>query len=873
MATKKEQLEVGIVATDKASKVIKEVAGGVEALDGETASVDLTADDQATDEIKDVADRAEALDKQTVDVELTADDKATADIQALETRIAGLTDADKKVILTAESSKLKREVDNATVLLGRVDGETFTAVLDARNDAQRKLEAVDAALDTLDRRSVDATLDTDDRASGDISRLDGKLDELDRRTTDTTIDAHEGAGFSGVMGRVEGMPGIVGGIGPTVAGMVGRGGAVGILAATMAGVASSASDTAIEVDNLAGFTGTSLDQASRLYAVFKDNHVEVDELVDLLGQMSGVIADNPKLITDMGISMDTVREGPVAVLIEVMEKFWADGKLSDSERVIAMQLFGEEGVRQVNAIAGAVGGDLQGAMDDVSEIRIFDEDDITKARQFNTSMTEAMASIKTIALGVGGPTLELLNPVMKLLALIADQIPKAYDVLTLDAGSLGLSDFSDEFDDFVRLVQSGREQAEAWDLAFGSMDGFDRMQQMVADAVAMIGRGTPVVQAMGEVFGVDEDNALGLAEALGVIDGATGDVIAVTDDSAEAQRRHQEAIDNVNAAIDTQVATLDEEIEKLGEEVDALEDARDAQLDMIDAKREATDSEYAARDAQDDFTSSLDKYVDMVDHDWKYSEEEIAEALDGTREAAVDAADAEQDRANAIAKANGITLTATEGVDNWNDSIVRSARQAEGPARQAILDYAFSYNEIPTEYRTAIEAAIEAGDLAEAERLLDEASAPRRAAVRADANQASIDAANNAINTTTKTRYAVVNAQANVAQAQRDIDWLARNRNATIYVGRGIRASPAAQGSPSANRGAYLVGEQGPELVQMRGGERINTADQTKNILDRPVGPNVVNNITVNQPAGVTARDTAAAIRRYERIQGTTAAA
>jgi hypothetical protein len=38
------------------------------------------------------------------------------------------------------------------------------------------------------------------------------------------------------------------------------------------------------------------------------------------------------------------------------------------------------------------------------------------------------------------------------------------------------------------------------------------------------------------------------------------------------------------------------------------------------------------------------------------------------------------------------------------------------------------------------------------------------------------------------------------------------------------------------------------------------------------VRPQVVNHIVINQPAGVTDRDTAAAVRRYSRIQGVTAA-
>ena len=91
--------------------------------------------------------------------------------------------------------------------------------------------------------------------------------------------------------------------------------------------------------------------------------------------------------------------------------------------------------------------------------------------------------------------------------------------------------------------------------------------------------------------------------------------------------------------------------------------------------------------------------------------------------------------------------------------------------------------------------------------------------------------------------------EANVAAIESRLNFLARNRNVNITVngqiadsslrnlveGRGLAA-----GTPSASPGVHLVGEQGPELVNFRGGESVTPADETKSLLDPVAFANVV---------------------------------
>lgn len=90
--------------------------------------------------------------------------------------------------------------------------------------------------------------------------------------------------------------------------------------------------------------------------------------------------------------------------------------------------------------------------------------------------------------------------------------------------------------------------------------------------------------------------------------------------------------------------------------------------------------------------------------------------------------------------------------------------------------------------------------------------------------------------------------EANVAAIESRLNFLARNRNVNITVDGQIADSSLrnlvegrnAAGTPSASPGVHLVGEQGPELVNFRGGESVTPADETKSLLDPVAFANVV---------------------------------
>jgi len=197
---------------------------------------------------------------------------------------------------------------------------------------------------------------------------------------------------------------------------------------------------------------------------------------------------------------------------------------------------------------------------------------------------------------------------------------------------------------------------------------------------------------------------------------------AATEAKTRADQDAADQLDRVNKL-------LNEEADALNRQVDAATSAADAQLSENDALRDYADTLKDAKANSDD-----------------------------VRDSAIRLAKAHQATAEAQAEATGQTLTATQKLDSLNDGLLDTAATAKGPARQGILDYVASVNQIPPEKLTEIQAAINAGDLALAKTLLDQASSPRTAAMRADADTAAANKElDNTANPGGKPRTAYVN--------------------------------------------------------------------------------------------------------------------
>lgn len=396
-----------------------------------------------------------------------------------------------------------------------------------------------------------------------------------------------------------------------------------------------------------------------------------------------------------------------------------------------------------------------------------------------------------------------------------------------------LARFNLGLDDFTGLLQLNKGEQDAWfaSMSAGMKEGssdykalFDialSLWQATEDQADATGRLTTTQQALADV------NAAKNAEELNQAYRDAANPMATFN---QLQEDATEQIDRVNQLL------LDE-AEALNGQVDAAIGAADAMVELDDAQQGFIDK---AGDA----TQAAKDYVQAVrEHGQKSTE--AAEAARHLKDAERDQAKAAYDAAAAAvrmaqdnAAAGGKTLTAKGRVDAFNTSLLSNAHFATPAARSAIGDYIVKANQVPASKATAIKAAIDSGDFATAQRLLNEASRTRTAAIHADAD---------------------------TATAERELDALERPRTTILYIeGRQVGALRD-RGGFVGPEGA-IVAERRPEFVRLPGGQQglvtepsfvpsgtqVTSGAETERILAaQPSAPSApVTNVTVNVPRG-----------------------
>lgn len=303
-----------------------------------------------------------------------------------------------------------------------------------------------------------------------------------------------------------------------------------------------------------------------------------------------------------------------------------------------------------------------------------------------------------------------------------------------------------------------------------------------------------------------------------------------------AKEQAKQATENIETALDQATAAYKNQSR-------AIQDTLDKTLALVTVNRDAADANLNARDKARAYASALDNLTQLVGTGTA-SQRDLEAALDGATSAASASADAQVDLKVKQDEANGVTTTAKDKQDAWNQAMLTAAGTATGAAKQAIIDYVTEANGIPTNIATEITAAVAAGDLAKANQLLADASKPRSASITADADQAALDNVN------------------------RKLDDIAKERVAKFGVSTGGGSKAFASGTDNLPAGVNLFGENGPELgiTDQTGRTRILSNSATNRALNDLGGAYVDNSTTIiNLPPAVSPATLAAAQRRTTR--------
>lgn len=273
------------------------------------------------------------------------------------------------------------------------------------------------------RLNVDLT--ANDRASSKIDKVADAADSLDKMSPEVDVSAdisRAQSALDGLRTQISEFDGPVGDVGQMFDKLASPQGAIAGIAGGLLLAGNHAANLAVEADNLASLTGDSVENASRLNNVWKQSGADAKDLQDVLLQMGGVLTTNTQLTEKLGVDLSDGRTlgERFAQVVELVANKFDDA----AERSVVMsQLFGEEGVRQVNTVIAQV-GNLGDAIDAVPTAAVVDEDDVAQAREYKAQLAQFKVEMSALATTIGEQVLPLMTSMAELAVTITDTLGK-----------------------------------------------------------------------------------------------------------------------------------------------------------------------------------------------------------------------------------------------------------------------------------------------------------------------------------------------------------------------------------------------------------------------------------------------------------------
>jgi hypothetical protein len=469
--------------------------------------------------------------------------------------------------------------------------------------------------------------------------------------------------------------------------------AAGAVAVTFGAKAVQAfQDTALGAGKMADATGLAVSEASRWREVAGDLGVSAEAVTTGLNRMNRAAASGE--LAKLGITTANTNEQFVRVLGYLDSIPSAAKRASEGTRLLG------KGWQELAPLV-AKAGELRQRLAEVSEQKVIDDDERRKAERLRDSLDALKDSGEDLALTFGEELAPAAADFMAALAKIASS-PVGNAILEFAAATVEAA---------TEVATLGLSTEEAEDRLTRFRDSMFSLQD--------------VMEAQG--YGAEnvERSWGAMANALGGTDGLTGE--------AEAARQALSYMGQSQALVASEATNTEEQVEAAK---DAIKYAGDAAKRSADVMKSLADAERDAAKAADDMTRAhetlADAVIDVEEAGAQFAEtlrDEEATAGDA-RDAAVRLAKAHADQAAAQAAANGEAFTAADRQRVLTGALLTTAATAKGEARNAILAYIGTLGQIPAEKMTAINAAIDQGDVARAQRILDILTQQRTVNVR-----------------------------------------------------------------------------------------------------------------------------------------------
>lgn len=586
--------------------------------------------------------------------------------------------------------------------------------------------------------------------------------------------------------------------------------AAGAGAAVAAFAVSSITDfqkVVLEVGNFRDALGLSAEEASRWVEVAGDLGIGADKIEKSFGLMLRTAGNSPQVFADLGVEIARTKDGAVdanGTFLNVIERL--HGMRDPAEQAAtAQKLLGRAWMDSAELIElGAEG--VKARLADVSDAQVFTDEQISQGYEFRDALDELSDTVTQVKNKLAEALIPVLTDVAGVVKPAIEGFQKLYGVLqTLESIPIA-GWFITNMVEPLKAVKNGFDLLptdDFWhDLFFG--ENADDVKSSLAELSGELN------QTVLDAYGIEVQ-----AKHTGsAVEQLSSSFAGLTPTVEQAAEREKDAAEAAKELADKQAeldAAMDEVNASLQEQIDRL-------TAMHDQAINAADATLAVNEAQGSFIEAVTTSNQLL-KDGKDNTEDFANSVLAERDAMIDVAKATEASGRKHAEAQGQTYSAKQAVDDFNGSLLNNATYATPAARDAIANYIAEANGIDPTKATEITAAIRAGDIPEAKRLLDGASETRSASIFASAlNTAAVNSE--------------LNNVANPGGAP---------RQARIVLS-GPGANRAIGGTPAPGE-MTTVGEHGPEVVDWRlGRPKVIPRAESANITDRQGGPAMVNN-------------------------------
>ena len=202
-------------------------------------------------------------------------------------------------------------------------------------------------------------------------------------------------------------------------------------------------DVALKADEFSAKTGLAVEDASRWREVTGDMGVNTDAVATAIGKMNREIANNPKLVRDLGDDIVYARDGSLdanATFLNLIQRL-KDIKDPAERAKEGARIFGR-GWQDMSLLVEAGADKLRASLAAVSDQKVITKDEVDKAKKFRDNMNDLKDASEDFAIVLGETLVPVLADLVGFLAEGAAGTVNFFKVI-VDTGYMAYKDLTD----------------------------------------------------------------------------------------------------------------------------------------------------------------------------------------------------------------------------------------------------------------------------------------------------------------------------------------------------------------------------------------------------------------------------------------------